>query len=142
MPLPFYSIKCWLNISLFSNYQTAWTTALKHLNQLSTEKQKFFNLLSQTEKDLLRNGVTPDDILHLLKQDGESRHSRFTRFSNRVASPFAQFQGVFEVTISTCSGIGAPMWAPMKLVLQGGSSFRLTSQRETNCDLDGNISCT
>lgn len=121
------------------NYQTAWTKALEHLDQLSPKQQKFFNLLTQNEKDLLRNGSSPDDILHLMKQAGLSKHSRFTRLSDRFASPLYQLQGVFEVTASTCSGIGAPIWAPIKLVLQVTCPLSLTSQPEAKYTVDGEI---
>ncbi|KAL0634818.1 hypothetical protein Q9L58_006251 [Maublancomyces gigas] len=117
--------------SATANYQTVWAKALEHLNQLSPEQQKFYNLLSQNEKELLRNGSSPDDILHLLQKAGISKHSRFSRFSERFAKPLYQFQGVFEVMSSTNAGIGAPIWAPIKLVLQ---MVKLTSDEFSKID--------
>lgn len=111
-----------------SNYQTAWSKALEHLQELSADHQKYFDRLTQNEKQLLRNGASPADILQLLKQDGDSKHSSFTKFNTQFAKPLSQFQGVFEVTVSTCSGVGAPIWAPMKLVLQGCFSLSPSNQ--------------
>lgn len=101
-----------------SNYQTAWSTALEHLHQLSSEHQTYFDRLTPDEKKVLGDGASPDDILELLKQAGESKHSRFTKFNTKFVIPFSQFKSVFDVTVATCSGIGAPIWARMKLVLQ------------------------
>lgn len=110
---------------------------MEHLHQLSPEHQKYFDRLTNVEKNVLSNGASPDDILQLLKQAGESKHARFNKFNNQFAKPFSQFQGVFDVAVSTCSAIGAPIWAPMKLVLQGCSSLSSRGVSQANKALDG-----
>lgn len=108
-----------LNITICSNYQTAWSKALEHLQKLSPKNQKYYDRLSTNEKALLQKGTTPDEMLQLLQKEGKSKHSCFTGFNDKVAKPFVQFQDVFQVAVSTCGGIGAPIWAPMTLVLKG-----------------------
>lgn len=67
---------------------------------------------------MLRNGTSPDEILQLLQTTREMKRSKLLWFSDNVAKPFSQFQGIFEATASACGGIGAPIWAPIKLILQ------------------------
>lgn len=67
---------------------------------------------------MLRKGTSPEEIIQLIQTTGTEKRSKLKNFNDHVAKPFTQFQGIFEATASACSGIGAPIWAPIKVILQ------------------------
>lgn len=67
---------------------------------------------------MLRKNTSPDEILQLLQTTGASKRSKLLWVSDKLVKPFTQFQGIFEATAAACSGIGAPIWAPIKVILQ------------------------
>lgn len=67
---------------------------------------------------MLRKGTSPEDIIQLIQSTGTEKRSKLKNFNDHVAKPFTQFQGIFEATASAGSGIGAPIWAPIKVILQ------------------------
>lgn len=110
-----------ITLAIYRHYETAWVKAVQYLDDLPPEQDRYFKLLKPAEQDMLRKGTSPDEILQLLQTTAATKRSKLQWFSDNVAKPFSQFQGIFEATASACSGIGAPIWAPIKLILQASS---------------------
>lgn len=107
-----------LTIFLCSRYQIAWGKALQHLDHLPREKQRYLERLKPAEQVALRNDTTPSEILQLLRKAGAIKQWRLVWVSPNLAKEFSKFKGVFEATELACSEIGAPIWGPIKLILE------------------------
>lgn len=134
IPQQNYSYLSWLvwglianNISFFiySSYQSAWEKALEYLNNLPPERQKAFNLLKPDQQAIFRGTVNPAEIIEALKQERAEKRSisRLDRFSTNIIEPFLQFSAVIDTVVQLHSGIGSPVWAPIKIILQECSPY-------------------
>jgi hypothetical protein len=76
--------------------------------------------LSPEEKALFRATVNPSEVLRLLKklEDSQRGIKRMINFNQTVLKPFAQFQTTIEAVVNASSGLGGPIWAPIKIILQ------------------------
>lgn len=115
-----YSIVC-------SSYQPAWNKALEYLDNLPPKRQEAFDRLDPNQQAIFKTNVDASEIVRVLQAIGESSGSisRLVVFSEKVVQPFWQFNNALDVIVQVNAGIGSPLWAPIKIILQACHHFVL-----------------
>jgi hypothetical protein len=83
--------------------------------------QKAFELLTVGERNIFRSAIKPAEIIAVLEKTKESKSSisRLSRLNESVAQPFLNFGVVIDTVVQLNPGIAAPIWAPIRVILDG-----------------------
>lgn len=98
---------------------------MKYLDNLPPKRQESFDRLDPNQQDVFKSTVDASEIVRVLQGVRESHGSisRLVAFSEKVVQPFWQFNNALDVIVQVNAGIGSPLWAPIKIILQVYGTF-------------------